>query len=177
MRKKSKSIIPQNLQVPVMIVSAILFAIILWWRFAPASNNAASVPEAEVALVASNPGAMEELNAVIGRIRVIERPTLNQVRNDQVLDEDPFHWSGEAVSESTPERVTFSPESTPGRQELELTGVLLDSRGGLALINGRYVRTGERVDGCTVRAIGETSVSIEDATGLRQLYLPEVTLR
>lgn len=174
MAKSQRSIIPPGKQIPVMIVSAIIFAIILWWRFAPQKSVSVSpLALVPVSTSAGDSGPVTELNAMLIGLASLDEPRANWPEWRAEVARDPFHWPG-ADPETTPEPGAEAESvSGPKRNELSLRGVLMDSRGGLALINGKYVREGDSVEGCLVRSVGETSVMIEDISGIRTLYLPE----
>lgn len=174
MAKSQKSFIPPDKQIPVMIVSAIIFAIILWWRFAPQKTVSVSpLALVPVSSAAGDGGPIDELNATLNDLASLDSPAASWPEWRTEVARDPFHWSGiepAAVPQSeSAEEVVAGPQ----RADLSLRGVLMDARGGLALINGKYVRAGDSVEGCLVRSVGETSVTIEDNTGTRTLYLPE----
>ncbi len=179
MAKSQRSLIPPDKQVPVMIVSAIIFAIILWWRFGPKpvdSNSAlALVP---TAIATGDTGSLEELNSLVGDLAALENPGTSWPEWRTEIGRDPFHWP-RAVEGNVADLEAGPPADDSGSEpvggaKLTLSGVVLDGRGGMALINGKYVRIGDSVEGCLVRAIGETSVTVEDSSGTRELYLPEV---
>lgn len=179
MARSQRSLIPPDKQVPVMIVSAIIFAIILWWRFGPKPVDPNSgVNLVPSAIATGDTGALDELKLLVDDLAALEKPSSNWPAWRTEVERDPFHWSQAAEIEAT--GATEDGSGDGGVMErvraadLNLSGVILDGRGGMALINGKYVRIGDSVEGCLVRAIGETSVTVEDASGTRELYLPEV---
>lgn len=174
MAKSQRSIIPPEKQIPVMIVSAILFAVILWWRFAPQKSVALSPMDlVPVSTAAGDSGTVTELNDALGEMASLNAapPSWPEWRTE--VARDPFHWSVVDAVASTPGEPQTESVSGPQHADLSLRGVLMDARGGLALINGKYVREGDSVEGCLVRSVGETSVTVEDISGIRTLYLPE----
>ena len=179
MAKTQRSVIPPDKQVPVMIVSAVIFAVILWWRFGPkpADTTSALVPvSGDIAAVDSS--SLDELKTLVADLAELEKPGSGWPEWRTEIARDPFHWPRSAGGDAAePGAEAPAGDSGPvenGATALALSGVVLDERGGMALINGKYVRIGDSVEGCLVRAIGETSVTVEDSSGTRELYLPEV---
>jgi len=181
MAKSQRSLIPPDKQVPVMIVSSIIFAVILWWRFGPKPlDPAAAISQAPTAIATGDASSVEELKMLVGELDGLEEHSSSWPEWRTEIERDPFHWPRVAdgdVAAAVPGVEAPADDRGSGRESataLALSGVVLDGRGGMALINGKYVRLGDSVEGCLVRAIGETSVTVEDSSGTRELYLPEV---
>jgi hypothetical protein len=179
MAKTQRSLIPPDKQVPVMIVSAIIFAIILWWRFGPKPvETGAALALIPTAVATGDTASLDELKALSGDLAALEKPGSSWPEWRTEITRDPFHWprmaDGDVVEQGAEAPAGDTSAADDGATALALSGVILDGRGGMALINGKYVRIGDSVEGCLVRAIGETSVTVEDSSGTRELYLPEV---
>lgn len=179
MAKSQRSLIPPDKQVPVMIVSAIIFAIILWWRFGPKpSDTESALALVPTAIATGDTASLDELKALVGDLADLEKPGSGWPEWRTEIGRDPFHWprteSGDLAGQGAEASAEVIGSGGDGATALALSGVVLDGRGGMALINGKYVRIGDSVEGCLVRAIGETSVTVEDSSGTRELYLPEV---
>ena len=177
MAKKSKSLIPPKLQIPVMVIGAVVLVFLLWQRLGPAAGGSAkAAPVTAPAPVqdSTSPDAIRIILADTDPPESIAPPVRSYTDSET---RDPFHWPDISLSEETLFEEPLPPiEQGSDRPDLHLSGVLMDARGGIARINGSYLRVGDSIEGCVVRAIHETRVRIEDFAGTRELTLPEVKL-
>lgn len=183
-----KSLIPANAQVPVAIVLAILFTLLLWWRFAPKKE----AEETTTVMISSGETEVEvsldELQTILaeiqaGRIKHASRgtsvPTLLKnpfERLEKVPMPDPLL---EIENESDPrndERLLEIRQREHDQQlaTMALTATGITGKSAIALINGKYFKVGDMVEGFVVKKIREREVTIEDQLGTEIIRMPEV---
>jgi hypothetical protein len=178
---RKKSLVPIKAQIPLALCLAVAFALVLAWRFRPQDERkAAAAPQAKPAATAEatdSPVAIDDLRALLKKIKTGEKPAAPAETPMQAPIHDPFRTPppevAPAVVEAPPE-----PEIDPAVQAIEararrdtalenlkLTGTCLAGSERVALINGRCLRPGASVDGFQVREVREREVVLEDEFG------------
>ena len=189
MSRKKKSTIPENAQVPVAIVMAVLFAIILAWRFWPKEDIPAATPE--MLLLQAQPAA-GDIQGDVFRLRGL----LSSLRQDGLgaspkppgerrLVRNPFSPTSWEQAQALLEEAASLYETLPplevavfeaqDREEriamLTLTATVLKHDFRMAMVNGQYVREGDLIDGFRVHAIKEKCILLRDKVGETMLSI------
>ncbi|MFC1736054.1 hypothetical protein ACFL1X_08045 [Candidatus Hydrogenedentota bacterium] len=190
-----KSTIPPSAQIPAMIALAILFVIILVWRFAP-KEEAGQDGAAAVSGAAAQEVSLDDLNKIIeemnkGEIQMASRsdeiPTL--VRNPFSIPESALA----AIREGEVGRLTRDfkdakkeevqveiHEVGPDRDEIlssfELTTICKMGNVKMAIVNDSFLKEGDKLSGFVVEEIGEREIVLMDDKGTETIRMEETPL-
>lgn len=181
MKRTKDGLIPKKYQAPVAIVLSVLFAGVLYWRLAPqASAKAPSPIEAPVAAAAADGAAqvsVDDFKKMLDELKRGETKRAARPTDAPVLARNPFVLNTPSIPELTGpgERTPGStagepePDSGPSRSEvlasLKLTGTCIADNVAVAVINGKYVKAGDTIEGFTVKSVSGGQVSLTDASG------------
>jgi len=191
-KRKTHSLIPPHLQVPVAIGGAILLLLVLVWRMGVFSREAPP-PSRNAGAVQATPMAPEEFTVLAelvaqARQQMAAPPpppeAMPPLRGNpfspltalllQAEEEDDAEEvfaqgpNGDFEFEPLPLPVGPSPEEVRRRQalsEMRLSSVILNGSWAMAIVNDEYVRVGGEVAGFRVREIREREIVLEDALG------------
>ena len=183
--KKKNSIVPANAQVPLAIVLAVFFAIILYWRFGPQIRGESSpLPPVAVAPDNGPEGSLEDLKTILAKVEKEPFEYEERPKTIPPLARNPFRQEGPPVSELTDEEALGPQPLQPVedadevseevlieqmREErlaaLVLSGTCVVANQAMAIINGRYLREGDEVEGFVVKDVREREVVLEDDAG------------
>lgn len=184
--KKKRSTIPDNLQVPMAIVLAVLFAIILAWRFWPAGE---ADPEAGGTSAASSRAGLFDsdvirLRGLVSELQRKQQPPEAVRAPAREVAGNPFDLAAwERPPEPLPVPTTdleflAEPQAYvapgPSREErlarLTLSATMRRTDFSMALVNDRYLRPGDEIEGFKVKAVHEKYIVLMDRVG--ELTLP-----
>ncbi len=175
------------------IALSVVFALILYWRFAPSDTEVSPMVSSGAEETPLRFYA-EDLRVILDQLESVnvgnsaEAPEVGFVNNPFATQDDAIRLiyrgetsettvirepnpsnAGEPLNSSQP-----TPDSRQRRlQSLNLTATFLSRDGSVAMINGRIVGPGESIFGFRVKSIQETGVTLEDAGGTAQLILVE----
>lgn len=172
------SIISKKSQAPVAIVLSIMLALILVWRFG-GGETAAAVETLPRESLNDQRVPMESLKEIVGRIGT-EKFTLSKFEMAApVLARDPFSsitFVRVVEDVDTGRRAEEDAKAARARRlgSLKLSGSIALGDERLALVNGRYVRQGDTLDGFTIKAIEERKLILEDDLGVEVIRFGEV---
>lgn len=196
-----RTTIPPKAQIPVAIVLGILFVFLVWFRLvlprfsAPAAapvaaGQSAPAPVAAIPLVA--PVGQESTLFINDMIMLLAeaKATIGEGAAKETeappLKRNPFEMrqegsAGDGVSRSREGSGLSQAELEIQRYEqrgyildsLELTATLQVGRRWLAVIDGRTLAVGDRIEGFTIKDIGERSVVLEDDGGTASIPMVE----
>lgn len=196
-----KSVVPAKLQIPMAIVLGLLLVCIVVVRFGGRKQATPAVTVKEKTNVtAEETITIEDLRQALTDLprtttsRVGPRdgpPPL--VRNPFVLADSESAEDGttSAASEGGSEEGESAPVVSEGETDkpstpaepaedrsvrlarLSLSATSLTKNSAVALINGRYVREGDVIEGFVVKKIHERKVLLEDQVGIETVRMPE----
>lgn len=144
-------------------------------RFAstdPAAETSPGVPaesEAPVELMI-NPGAEAPESFTVARDFALEPPTAGAVETSTAPAPGPAPRAETKADAATP-NLAVAPVVTSS-PTLRLQAIFYRPSGASAVINGRTLFRGDRIDGARVTAISRDSVTLQGADGTRVLTLP-----
>ena len=176
MRSKKKGI-PSKYQIPAAIGLAVVFGTILIWRFGGSEEDAAAATEI--------PGApqrvsIEGLNAVLSEIETGNIGRSAVLSTSPPLERDPFQRIETIVETATePSEEKVQEEMEESREDrlmlLRLSGTCIIGSTAMAVINGKYYKPGDEIDGFYVKDIKPSEVVLEDEIGPEVLRIQEVS--
>ncbi len=170
-----KSLIPPNAQVPLALLLGILFAGLLYWRFAPDGDKESR----KVVVVSQANYSLEEVRGLIEDVRRDDFSPSELESTAETLDDDPFLWDALAPVEpvvALPEEPDTAEEDALEERnerlaELQLSGTMFIGRKGFAIINGQHLRTGDKIAGFTLNHINERTAVLVDEYGAEELEI------
>jgi hypothetical protein len=153
---------------PAMAVIAVMFAIVVIANVATFKPGKKSPRQPDVRLQASQPMPIDLLSLRLESTIPAENLAAWANRGAPELERDPF---GNAHSYQPLE---VSPDSVAAVEPVvawQCNAVLLSGRDPVAIVNGKSLRIGEKVDGLLVAAIGTTGVKLTSTNG-ESTFLP-----
>ncbi len=162
---------PERIKIIAVIVLAVIFVIVGYFRFfhgkvapttaappPPVAPAASTIPAPPVAPAANAVPAVDSKNlpAALPAPQKALAPPL-RLRNIFAPAQRPPAGNSPATGASTATEVMAPPKPLP---PLKLTGTIIGDKEPLAIINGRFLRTGDRVEGLQVLSISRTQVSL-----------------
>lgn len=189
-----RSVVPAKVQIPLAVVLAIFFAIVLYARFGPKEKAApAPVEEAQEATIDYR-ASLTDLQLLVASLQ----PLRNQVMAKTLRDRPPIKVDPFAPArppEDTTDSGTEDPAAPiavdviPGPppvdialesrfqrlSALQLKAIVVSEGQAIALINNGLFQAGQRISGFIVDKVGEGSVELSDEYGTEYLYLPEAS--
>ena len=183
-----KSTIPPQAQIPVAIGLAVLFAVILAWRFFPWDKEGEEAVPATLQTGSALQFSLEDLTEtlealqsqhVTGLPRPSELPPLarnpfltGEVGLDLAAVEPPSSADDEGAGVSVARQLALAArDKLLAGLALSATCVAGESSG--ALINGSHLRIGDEIAGLTVQQIGERQVVLADDLGAHIIEIQE----
>jgi (p)ppGpp synthase/HD superfamily hydrolase len=164
-----------------------VFAVVLYWRLGPHTN--ANLAEASVEGPKTNAEvSLEDLQKLLDELKTARVENVERTLELPPLASNPFIHE---VQPSAPEAEEAAPGAgegseagegpakkqkraakevkPPGRDEilasLELNGTCVSGQAAVAIINGRNVKQGDKIQGFTVHAITKSEVTLRDKKG------------
>ena len=182
---KSKSIIPEQAQVPAAIILAVFFALILWWRFGPKEEPADSEEGSAATQIESAAADLDGLKALLASAEEEPWSLVGQRETLPPLARNPFLSAFEARSRHA--ALEIMPDDEAEDDELEeepagssreeilaslvLTGTCVMGSQAMALMNDRYLKVGDEIAGFVVAEVEERKVVLKDDAGSESLYI------
>ena len=180
---KRGSTIPQNAQVPMAIALIVVFAAVLFWRFAlRAERTVEAAGQSDEASIVSTIQEAELKS-------LIERVELGMPGRDvdpwewEPLKRDPFVPANAFSSELHRNTALGYPiageygDAISSRQEFlenaALSGVFVMGSQSVVILNKRYLHLGDEVGGFVVTWIFDDRIILEDSLGLETLRVGE----
>jgi hypothetical protein len=184
-----KTLIPKKFQIPIMLLAAVVFAALLFRQFGgtPRKPPRPAVPgpvqPAEGA--ATRRISLDELVRLVADIQAAKTAQVARAAEPPALARNPFCFpvpgapEGDTALEhepvATPQPVTPPDHGlirrTLALKSLQLSGTCLLEGRATALINGKYLGVGGRIEGFTVTEIRDREVVIQDRYGEEVLTL------
>lgn len=167
-----------------VVLALIVAAVVLWrWNDRPLQNPAPAIPAQSTSVPATVEAlplpAAETGNAVATELPAIETPRVGSTEPRPAAVEEEISRPEPVAEPVTPPPVRPAPAPSPrsvdglmagqtymrsipvpGGQDLVLNGMSVSGGVGVALINSRMVRTGDRIGPFTVGSIGERRVEL-----------------
>lgn len=186
MVKKRGSKIPAKAQMPLAGMLIVVFGAVLFWRFAPERDGAAAaVVEKGIAALVS----MSDIQNLESLIEALEQNTLvrDNASSDQLsLKRDPFVKARafspgmirrEAEELELGDYFDEEMEELVDRDEFleyaALTAVIMMGNRSVAVLDSKYLRTGDTVAGFTVTKIAADHIVLKDELGSELVRLEE----
>ena len=145
-----------------------MLAIVLVLRFGGGKDATASAPETQEATTDRH-APVENLKSIVKRIDAGKFALPKLPGGTPIRIRDPFSISiFPSPNEESGEGAAAQEEPTREEQlrAIEFSGVCLVGDDRLALVDGRYVRSGDAVRGFTVKKIEQESLLLEDDLGV-----------
>lgn len=180
------STIPRTAQVPMAIALIVVFAGVLFWRFA---QKAEPTVEASGRLEEISSVQLAELKSLIDRAELGTPSRVMDLSRRQPLKRDPFvraevfsPGSHRITAEGSPvvgeAGDTISSRAISRQEFLDsamLSSVFVMGNRSVVILNDQYLHLGDKVGGFVVERIFEDRIVLEDPLGLETLWVGKLS--
>lgn len=185
--KRNKSIIPKQAQIPAAIVLALVFALLLWWQFGPKETPVENPDDTALVQEGVNAASLEQLKALLAETRRESWEVAIDRGARRPLERNPFRSASFVQPREVGLEVDLEgevPEPEPEEEEpagptreevlslLRLKGTCIMAPWAMAVVNGRYIRVGDKVAGFVVTEVKEREIVLKDDMGYESLFIP-----